>query len=186
MKKETNLYDQAPLMARIFSFSCRIIIVPKPRTASLTLFFLKLWWTFSTSIVIRHHFGNRAHKLSWIYHLLLFYLRNEPKNLAQRLFHLEFRDTSFAVKSGSSVDSVSPWSYKLSLFCPQMSLIMSFLVFTLNIENLAADNLGENKVYIFQKGRGLKLTKLTIPQETFLIAWNNWSSVYLNFYLSKI
>ena len=51
-----------------------------------------------------------------------------------------------------------------------MSLIMSFLVFTLNIENLAADNLGENKVDIFQKGRGLKLTKLTLPEETFLIA----------------
>ena len=51
-----------------------------------------------------------------------------------------------------------------------MSLILSFLVFTLNIENLAADNLGENKVDIFQKSGGLKLTKLTIPQETFLIA----------------
>ena len=67
-----------------------------------------------------------------------------------------------------------------------MSLIMSFLVFTLNIENVAADNLGETKVDIFQKGRGLKLTKLTLPEETFLIAWKNWSSVYLNFYLSKI
>ena len=51
-----------------------------------------------------------------------------------------------------------------------MSLIMSFLVFTLNIENVAADNLGETKVDIFQKGRGLKLTKLTLSQETFLVA----------------
>ena len=115
MKKEINLYDPAPLMARIFSFSCRIIIVLKPRTASLTFFFLKLWWTFSTSIVIRHHFGNMAHKHQllalqnkWLnLSSFVFYLRNEPKNLVQWLSHLEFRDSSFAVKSGSSVGPMS-------------------------------------------------------------------------------
>ena len=82
---------------------------------------------FQQNAEIRHHFGKRAHK----HHFLLlqnkwlnlssfvfFFLRNQSKNPARWLSHLDFRDASFAVKSAWSVALMSPYLYTLPFLCP--------------------------------------------------------------------